>query len=142
MDHEVAVIGGGILGVGAAQACAAAGYSCVVVEQSDWAAGTSGRSSKLIHGGLRYLETGQLSLVRESLGERAILLDLGMSRDAITAAALTRHRRIGGGAREGAAAGWSIGPYSSAAVPRPRSSACRYTTSALTRSCAATPSDL
>ena len=76
MNHEVAVIGGGILGVGAAQACAAAGYSCVVVEQSDWAAGTSSRSSKLIHGGLRYLETGQLSLVRESLRERAILLKI------------------------------------------------------------------
>ena len=76
MDFEVAVIGGGILGVGAAQACAAAGYSCVVVEQSDWAAGTSSRSSKLIHGGLRYLETGQLELVRESLKERAILLKI------------------------------------------------------------------
>jgi glycerol-3-phosphate dehydrogenase len=74
VDHEVAVIGGGILGVGAAQACAAAGYSCVVVEQTGWAAGTSSRSSKLIHGGLRYLETGQLHLVRESLRERAILL--------------------------------------------------------------------
>jgi len=76
MDFEVAVIGGGILGVGAAQACAAAGYSCVVVEQSAWAGGTSSRSSKLIHGGLRYLETGQLSLVRESLRERAILLKI------------------------------------------------------------------
>jgi len=74
VDYEVAVVGGGILGVGAAQACAAAGYSCVVLEQSGWASGTSSRSSKLIHGGLRYLETGQLSLVRESLKERAILL--------------------------------------------------------------------
>jgi glycerol-3-phosphate dehydrogenase len=45
VDFEVAVIGGGILGVGAAQACAAAGYSCVVIEQADWAAGTSSRSS-------------------------------------------------------------------------------------------------
>lgn len=73
-DYDVAVVGGGILGVGAAQACAAAGYRCVIVEQTDWAAGTSSRSSKLIHGGLRYLETGQWSLVRESLRERAILL--------------------------------------------------------------------
>ncbi len=72
--YEVAVSGGGILGGGAAQACAAAGYRCVIVEQTDWAAGTSSRSSKLIHGGLRYLESGQLSLVRESLRERAILL--------------------------------------------------------------------
>jgi len=76
VDYEVAVIGGGILGVGAAQACAAAGYSCVVIEQADWAAGTSSRSSKLIHGGLRYLETMQLRLVRESLRERAILLKI------------------------------------------------------------------
>jgi glycerol-3-phosphate dehydrogenase len=73
-DCEVAVVGGGILGVGAAQALAAAGYSCTIVEQTDWAAGTSSRSSKLIHGGLRYLESRQFSLVRESLHERAILL--------------------------------------------------------------------
>jgi glycerol-3-phosphate dehydrogenase len=76
VDFEVAVIGGGILGVGAAQACAAAGYSCVVIEQSGWASGTSSRSSKLIHGGLRYLETRQFKLVRESLKERAILLKI------------------------------------------------------------------
>ena len=76
MDYDVAVIGGGILGVGAAQACVAAGYSCVVIEQTDWASGTSSRSSKLIHGGLRYLETKQFSLVRESLKERAILLKI------------------------------------------------------------------
>lgn len=75
-DYEVAVVGGGILGVGAAQACAAAGYRCAVIEQTDWASGTSSRSSKLIHGGLRYLETMQLSLVRDSLRERAILLRL------------------------------------------------------------------
>jgi glycerol-3-phosphate dehydrogenase len=73
-DVEVVVVGGGILGVGAAQACAAAGYACAIVEQGDWAGGTSSRSSKLIHGGLRYLETKQFSLVRESLQERAILL--------------------------------------------------------------------
>ena len=73
-DCDVAVIGGGILGAGAAQACAAAGYECVLVEQADWAAGTSSRSSKLIHGGLRYLESGQYMLVRESLRERATLL--------------------------------------------------------------------
>src|SRR5688572_29453971 len=73
-DYDVAVVGGGILGVGAAQACAAAGYRCAVIEQADWASGTSSRSSKLIHGGLRYLESRQFSLVRESLQERAILL--------------------------------------------------------------------
>jgi glycerol-3-phosphate dehydrogenase len=73
-DYDVVVIGGGILGVGAAQACAAAGYSVAVVEKTGWASGTSSRSSKLIHGGLRYLESRQFELVRESLAERAILL--------------------------------------------------------------------
>jgi len=75
-DFDVAVIGGGILGVGAAQACAAAGYTVAVVEQTGWATGTSSRSSKLIHGGLRYLESKQFSLVRESLVEREILLTI------------------------------------------------------------------
>lgn len=73
-DFDVVVIGGGIVGTGAAQACAAAGYRCLVIERSAWAGGTSSKSSKLIHGGLRYLETAQLALVRESLRERAILL--------------------------------------------------------------------
>jgi len=74
--YDLAIIGGGIHGVGIAQAAAAAGYRVVVLEQSDIAAGTSSRSSKLIHGGLRYLESGQLWLVRESLKERALLLKL------------------------------------------------------------------
>jgi glycerol-3-phosphate dehydrogenase len=76
VDFYVAVMGGGTLGVGAALARPAAGYSCVVIEQSGWASGTSSRSSKLIHGGLRYLETRQFKLVRESLKERAILLKI------------------------------------------------------------------
>lgn len=70
------VIGGGIHGVGVAQAAAAAGYDVVLLEQSRLAEGTSSRSSKLIHGGLRYLETAQISLVRESLHERELLLKL------------------------------------------------------------------
>lgn len=74
--YDVAVIGGGIHGVGIAQAAAAAGYRVVVLEQSGIAAGTSSRSSKLVHGGLRYLEGGHFSLVRESLRERALLLKL------------------------------------------------------------------
>ncbi|HEY3731630.1 MAG TPA: FAD-dependent oxidoreductase [Steroidobacteraceae bacterium] len=75
-DIDVAVIGAGIHGAGMAQAAAAAGHSVLVLEQTAIAAGTSSRSSKLIHGGLRYLETGQLHLVRESLHERATLLRL------------------------------------------------------------------
>lgn len=73
-DCEVVVVGGGIQGAGTAQAAAAAGFETLLLEQTEPAAGTSSRSSKLIHGGLRYLETGQWGLVRESLQERRILL--------------------------------------------------------------------
>lgn len=71
---DVAVIGGGIHGAGVAQASAAAGYRTLLIERDDWASATSRSSSKLIHGGLRYLESGQFSLVRNSLQERALLL--------------------------------------------------------------------
>lgn len=70
------VIGAGIQGAGVAQAAAAAGYRVAIVEQRGVAAATSSRSSKLIHGGLRYLESGQFNLVRKSLRERARLLRL------------------------------------------------------------------
>jgi glycerol-3-phosphate dehydrogenase len=74
--YDVAVIGGGIHGVGVAQAAACDGYSVVVLEKTGLATGTSSRSSKLIHGGLRYLEGLDFSLVRESLQERALLLKI------------------------------------------------------------------
>jgi glycerol-3-phosphate dehydrogenase len=73
---DVLVIGGGIHGVGVAQAAACAGYSVLVLEQDTLASGTSSRSSKLIHGGLRYLEGYDFGLVRESLSERATLLKI------------------------------------------------------------------
>ena len=73
---DALVVGGGIHGVGLAQALAAAGHPVLLAEKSDLAAGTSSRSSKLIHGGLRYLESGDLRLVRESLRERALLVRL------------------------------------------------------------------
>lgn len=76
MHYDLVVIGAGIQGAGVAQAAAAAGYSVLVLEQTAIAAGTSSKSSKLIHGGLRYLETAQFGLVRESLRERALLLKL------------------------------------------------------------------
>lgn len=76
MKYDMVVIGAGIQGAGVAQAAAAAGYSVLVVEKTAPAAGTSSKSSKLIHGGLRYLETAQFGLVRESLRERALLLRL------------------------------------------------------------------
>ena len=71
--YDVVVIGGGINGVGVAQAAAAGGYSVLLIEKNSLAAGTSSRSSKLIHGGLRYLESWEFGLVRESLKERALL---------------------------------------------------------------------
>ncbi len=73
---DLVIVGAGIHGAGVAQAAAAAGYDVLVLEQTAVAAGTSSRSSKLIHGGLRYLETGRLRLVRESLRERETLLRL------------------------------------------------------------------
>lgn len=73
-EYDVVVVGGGIHGAGVLQAAAAAGFSGLLIEKDALASGTSSRSSKLIHGGLRYLESGQFALVRESLRERAILL--------------------------------------------------------------------
>src|SRR5882757_10478223 len=73
-EYDVVVVGGGIHGAGVLQAAAAAGHSTLLIERLGLASGTSSRSSKLIHGGLRYLESGQFALVRESLRERAIHL--------------------------------------------------------------------
>lgn len=73
-SYDAVVIGGGIHGAGVAQAAAAAGYSALLLERKGVGSGTSSRSSKLIHGGLRYLESAQFGLVRESLHEREILL--------------------------------------------------------------------
>ena len=73
---DILVVGGGIHGVGVAQAAAAAGYKVVLVEKSALAAGTSSKSSKLIHGGLRYLESAEIGLVRESLRERELLIKI------------------------------------------------------------------
>ncbi len=73
---DVLVIGGGITGVGIALDAAARGFSVALVEKDDFASGTSGRSSRLIHGGLRYLEHREFGLVRESLRERGILFRL------------------------------------------------------------------
>ncbi len=71
---DVTVVGAGIHGAGIAQAIAAAGHDVRLIEKSAIAAGTSSKSSKLIHGGLRYLETGQVRLVYEGLAERRWML--------------------------------------------------------------------
>lgn len=73
-EYDVVIVGGGIHGVGVAQASVAEGYSVLLLEQNEIASGTSQKSSKLIHGGLRYLETAQFSLVHECLQERQFLL--------------------------------------------------------------------
>ncbi len=73
-EYDVIVVGGGIHGAGVLQAAVAAGHRALLIEKHALASGTSSRSSKLIHGGLRYLESGQFALVRESLRERAIHL--------------------------------------------------------------------
>jgi glycerol-3-phosphate dehydrogenase len=75
-QFEVAVIGGGITGAGVALDAASRGYSVALVEQADFAAGTSSRSSKLVHGGLRYLQSFDLGLVREALLERQLMVKL------------------------------------------------------------------
>jgi glycerol-3-phosphate dehydrogenase len=73
-DFDLAIIGGGINGTGLARDAAGRGISVLLVEMNDLASGTSSASSKLIHGGLRYLEHGAFRLVREALNEREVLL--------------------------------------------------------------------
>jgi glycerol-3-phosphate dehydrogenase len=71
---DVLIIGGGITGAGVARDAVMRGMRVALVEKNDWATGTSSRSSRLVHGGIRYLERGQIGLVRESVREREILL--------------------------------------------------------------------
>ena len=74
-EVDVLVIGGGVVGAGCALDAVTRGLTTALVEARDWASGTSSRSSKLIHGGLRYLEMLDFGLVREALTERGLLLD-------------------------------------------------------------------
>jgi glycerol-3-phosphate dehydrogenase len=71
---DMLVVGGGATGVGVAIDAAARGYRVLLLEQSDFGKGTSSRSTKLVHGGVRYLEQGNISLVMEALRERGLLL--------------------------------------------------------------------
>ena len=70
---DVIIIGGGATGLGAAVEAISRGYSVALIEQADFANGTSSRSTKLLHGGLRYLKQGNLRLVKEAMREREIL---------------------------------------------------------------------
>jgi glycerol-3-phosphate dehydrogenase len=71
---DVIVVGGGINGVGIAREAQLAGYKTLLVERDDFGSGTTSRATRLIHGGLRYLEHGELGLVSESLREREDLV--------------------------------------------------------------------
>jgi glycerol-3-phosphate dehydrogenase len=75
-EFDVVVIGGGITGAGVALDAATRGYSVALLERADFASGTSSRSSKLVHGGLRYLQNFDLGLVREALLERQLMVAL------------------------------------------------------------------
>ncbi|GAA0925756.1 glycerol-3-phosphate dehydrogenase/oxidase [Streptomyces thermoalcalitolerans] len=74
-ELDILVVGGGVVGAGTALDAVTRGLSTGIVEARDWASGTSSRSSKLIHGGLRYLEMLDFALVREALKERGLLLE-------------------------------------------------------------------
>ena len=71
---DMIVVGGGATGAGVAIDAASRGYDVLLLEQNDFGKGTSSRSTKLVHGGVRYLEQGNLSLVMEALKERGLLL--------------------------------------------------------------------
>src|ERR1700757_155558 len=70
---DVVVIGGGATGAGVAVDAASRGFSVLLLEREDFGKGTSSRSTKLVHGGVRYLEQGNVSLVMEALKERGLL---------------------------------------------------------------------
>ena len=83
---DLVVVGGGITGCGVLLDAASRGLRVALIEQGDFAVGTSSRSSRLIHGGLRYLEQFQFGLVREALRERARLLRICSDRSPTWAA--------------------------------------------------------
>ncbi|MEY3125788.1 MAG: hypothetical protein RLZZ573_2308, partial [Pseudomonadota bacterium] len=73
--YDIAIVGGGATGLGVAVDAAARGFKVVLIESHDFAKGTSSRATKLVHGGVRYLAQGNISLVREALHERTTLLN-------------------------------------------------------------------
>ena len=75
-EYDLVIVGGGIVGAGVAQDAASRGLSVLLIEKSDFASGTSSRTTKLIHGGLRYLEQFQFRLTRELCQERGLLEQL------------------------------------------------------------------
>ena len=76
-DWDVIIVGGGITGAGILRQCVHAGLKAVLLEAHDFASGTSSRSSKLVHGGMRYLKNAQIRVTLESVSERETLLRQG-----------------------------------------------------------------
>ena len=76
VEYDLLIVGGGITGAGVARDAASRGLKVLVVEARDFASGTSSRSSKLVHGGIRYLENFEFGLVHEALTERRTLLQI------------------------------------------------------------------
>ncbi|RZL36458.1 MAG: FAD-dependent oxidoreductase, partial [Pedobacter sp.] len=72
-NWDIIIIGGGATGLGSALDAASRGYKTLLVEQSDFAKGTSSRSTKLVHGGVRYLAQGDIGLVKHALRERGLM---------------------------------------------------------------------
>ncbi len=104
-EYDVVVVGGGVTGAGVALDAATRGLRVLLVEQRDLASGTSSRSSKLFHGGLRYLEQLNFSLVREALRERELMLTRLAPHLVKPVSFLypLRHRRLGAALRDGRA---------------------------------------
>jgi glycerol-3-phosphate dehydrogenase len=75
-NFDIAIIGGGIIGTGIARDAALRGIKTLLIEKDDFASGTTSRSSRLIHGGLRYLKLMEFHLVRQDLHEREVLLNI------------------------------------------------------------------
>ena len=73
-NFDVVIIGGGASGLGIAVDTASRGYSTLLLEAHDFAKGTSSRSTKLVHGGVRYLKQGDIAMVKESLKERGLMI--------------------------------------------------------------------
>ena len=73
-EWDICIIGGGATGLGTAVDAASRGFNTILFEQHDFAKGTSSRSTKLVHGGVRYLQQGNIKLVMEALRERGLLL--------------------------------------------------------------------
>ena len=76
-DWDVIIVGGGITGAGILRQCVHSGLKVVLLEEDDFASGTSSRSSKLVHGGMRYLRNAQVRVTLESVTEREYLLKQG-----------------------------------------------------------------